>query len=53
MFKTLRAWRIGRKQRHGESHTEDSSALDAPEKKDELTKLIQSAVSNPGPGVPR
>jgi hypothetical protein len=53
MFKTLRAWRIGRKQRHGESRAEDSPALDAPEKRDELTKLIQSAVSNPGPGTPR
>ena len=47
MFRTLRAWWLGRKKNSGES-----PALDTPEKKADVIKLIQSAQSNL-PGRPQ
>ncbi len=50
MLRTLKAWRARRKLNRGPANT--SPALDTPEKRDEINKLVQSGVSTPGPGVP-
>lgn len=47
MFKTLRAWLVRWKPNRGTDDT--SPALDTPEKRDELNKLIQSGVSTGAP----
>jgi hypothetical protein len=47
MFRTLRAWWVGRKKDGGKS-----PALDTPEKEADLMKLISSAQSNL-PGRPQ
>jgi hypothetical protein len=48
MLRALKAWWKRR-----DKDPRESPALDTPEKRDDVVKLIQSAQSNPGPGLPR
>lgn len=51
MLHAVRAWRARRKLNRGP--VDLGPALDTPEKQEDLTKLVQSAVANPGPGIPK
>jgi hypothetical protein len=49
MFRVLRVWRARRKLNRGTGDL--GPALDTTKKKDDIERLVQSAVANPGPGI--